>query len=139
MFNFIFIFEAICKIVSYGFIIGPQTYLKSSWNKLDFFIVCMSIFDMLLSSINLSIIKLLRTLRPLRILTRNENMRIMVNSLIESLIGIFNVLIICLCIFLMFAILGMNLLQGKLNYCNVTGTQLQVDSYGPYGIGKDAC
>lgn len=39
----------------------------------------------------------------------------------------------------MFAILGMNLLQGKLNYCNVTGSQLQVESYGPYGIDKAAC
>ena len=45
-------------------------------------------------------------------------MRIMVSSLVESLIGIFNVLIICLCVFLMFAILGMNLLQDKLFYCN---------------------
>jgi len=66
-------------------------------------------------------------------------MRIMVNSLIESLIGIFNVLIICLCVFLMFAILGMNLLQGKLNYCNLTGTKLIVDNYGPYGIDKANC
>lgn len=45
-------------------------------------------------------------------------MKIMVTSLAQSFLGIFNVLIICLCVFLMFAILGMNLLQGKLNYCN---------------------
>lgn len=63
----------------------------------------------------------------------------MVNSLIESLVGIFNVLIICLCVFLMFSILGMNLLQGKLNYCNLQGSELQVDYYGPYGVDKIAC
>ena len=87
---------------------------------------------MSLSGVNLSILKLLRTLRPLRIITRNEEMKIMVTSLAESFLGIFNVLIICLCVFLMFAILGMNLLQGKLNFCNVNGSQLVTGKYGPY-------
>ena len=69
--NFIFIFYCLLKIISKGFISGDDAYLKNTWNRLDFFIVCMSVVDMLLSGINLSIIKLLRTLRPLRIITRN--------------------------------------------------------------------
>jgi len=72
IFNGLFITECLMKMVSSGFLIGDTAYLKSSWNKLDFFIVCTSILDMLLSGVNLSIIKLLRTLRPLRIITRNE-------------------------------------------------------------------
>jgi hypothetical protein len=52
---------------------------------------------------------------------------------------IFNVLIICLCVFLMFAILGMNLLQGKLNFCNVTGSQLVYNKYGPYNLNQTQC
>lgn len=54
-----------------GFIIGENVYLKNSWNKLDFFIVIISIIDLSLQGINLSIIKLMRTLRALRIITRN--------------------------------------------------------------------
>lgn len=54
-----------------GFAIGEKTYLSNSWNRLDFGIVCISMIDMSLTGVNLSIFKLLRTLRPLRIITRN--------------------------------------------------------------------
>jgi len=63
----------------------------------------------------------------------------MVTSLAQSFLGIFNVLIICLCVFLMFAILGMNLLQGKLNYCNETGSQLITGNYGPFDVNQVTC
>ena len=59
------------KIIALGFVVGENAYLKNSWNRLDFFIVTMSIFDMMLTNVNLSILKLLRTFRPLRIITRN--------------------------------------------------------------------
>ncbi len=47
------------------------------------------------------------------------------------MLGIMNVLIIILAVFLMFGILGMNLLQDKLNFCNPT-SQLVHGNYGPY-------
>lgn len=71
VFNFLFITECLMKVISFGLVVGENSYLSSSWNKLDFFIVCTSVLDMVLSNVNLSIIKLLRTLRPLRIITRN--------------------------------------------------------------------
>ena len=71
VFNAIFILESLIKIIQLGFAIGEKTYLSNSWNRLDFGIVCVSIIDMSLSGVNLSILKLLRTLRPLRIITRN--------------------------------------------------------------------
>ena len=117
LFNFIFIFESAIKIIAQGLIIGERAYLKNSWSKLDFFIVSTAIIDMSVG-IDLSILKLMRTLRPLRIISRNPDMKIIISSLGESMLGIFNVLIIILCIFLMFGILGINLLQNKLNYCN---------------------
>jgi hypothetical protein len=58
----------------------------------------------------------------------------MVTSLLQSIMGIFNLLIIVLCVYLMFAILGMNLLQGKLQFCNLDGGNLTTGNYGPYGI-----
>jgi hypothetical protein len=70
-FNGIFIVESIIKIISMGFAIGDKAYLSNSWNRLDFGIVCISVIDMSLTGVNLSIFKLLRTLRPLRIITRN--------------------------------------------------------------------
>jgi hypothetical protein len=58
----------------------------------------------------------------------------MVSSLLQSIMGIFNLLIIVVCVFLMFAILGMNLLQDKLNFCNLAGEHLTTGNFGPYGI-----
>jgi len=40
-----FVGEAVIKIISMGFIIGENTYLKDSWNILDFVIVCSSILN----------------------------------------------------------------------------------------------
>ena len=39
----------------------------------------------------------------------------------------------------MFAILGMNLLQGKLNFCQYNPNQLVTGNYGPYGVNQAAC
>jgi hypothetical protein len=49
--------------------------------------------------------------------------------------GIMNVMVIILCVFLMFGILGINLLQDKLNYCN-SSNQLIAGNYGPYNVNK---
>jgi len=38
---------------------------------------------------------------------------------------------------MMFGILGMNLLQGKLNYCSPA--QLTQGTYGPYGVNQADC
>lgn len=63
-------------------------------------------------------------------------MKIIISSLAESIFGIMNVLVIILCVFLMFAILGTNLLQGKLNYCSTTSPTNLIcgATYGPYNI-----
>lgn len=35
----IFIAECLLKVVAYGFILEPNTYLRSGWNVLDFTVV----------------------------------------------------------------------------------------------------
>lgn len=107
--------------------------MKDSWSKLDFFIVFTAIIDMSMG-VDLKILKLFRTLRPLRIVSRNPDMKIIISSLSQSMVGIFNVLIIVLCIFMMFGILGMNLLQGKLYYCS--SSNLVQGTYGPFNINQ---
>jgi len=44
--NIIFLFECISKNVALGFIMEEGSYLRESWNQLDFFIVVSSLFDM---------------------------------------------------------------------------------------------
>jgi hypothetical protein len=40
-----FVGEAVIKIISMGFVIGEDTYLKDTWNILDFVIVFSSILN----------------------------------------------------------------------------------------------
>jgi hypothetical protein len=85
----IFCFECAVKIIQYGLLFnGPNSYLKVSWNIMDIVIVCFSVLSLILSDINIPFIKvlrLLRVLRPLRVISRNESLKIAVISLINAI------------------------------------------------------
>ncbi len=77
------------------------SYLRDSWSQLDFMIVVFSIIDMSYQDSDFSyikIIRLLRVLMPLRFISRNPSMRLLVNSLIDSIGGIMNVSLVILII-----------------------------------------
>ena len=121
----IFVAECVVKIIVLGFYWGHKTYLKDEWNILDFIIVIFSILTWILESIadgtNISFIKgfrALRALRPLRVVSKNEGIKTVVNSLILSIPALMNVLLIVLLFLLVFGILGIQLFKGKLGRCN---------------------
>lgn len=62
-------------------------------------------------------------------------MRIMVNALLESLIAILNVLIVIGMVWVMFSILGNNLMGGKMGYCSVNSDA----KFNPYGVSMAQC
>ncbi|KAL4477034.1 hypothetical protein ABPG72_011731 [Tetrahymena utriculariae] len=120
-FTAFFALESLIKIISLGLIFDSNSYLRDTWSQLDFFIVICSIIDVSVTSINLSAIKilrLLRTLRPLRLLNHNKSMKLIVTALMESVGGITNMIMVLILIWLMFAILALNLMKGKMHYCN---------------------
>jgi len=102
-----------------------NSYLRDSWSRLDFLIVSVSMFDYFSSQGQesnyeaLKVLRLLRTLRPLRFISHNKNLRIVVNALLGSLSGLFNVLIIVFIIWIMFSILGIFLFKQRLGYCKI--------------------
>ena len=111
-FNIAFTLETVIKAISIGFVMDGGSYLRETWNMLDFFIVTSSLLDMALSTIDLPIIKifrLLRVLRPLRFISHNVSMKLIVSALFESVGGIVNVMIVVMIVWLMFAILGVSL------------------------------
>ena len=119
-FTVFFALESLIKAIASGFIMEKGSYLRESWNQLDFFIVVTSIIDLIFDGIDFPVIKilrLLRTLRPLRVISHNSGMKIVVAALIESVGHILNVLIVVLVVWLMFAILGVNLFGGKFQHC----------------------
>jgi len=130
-FNIAFIIELCVKVVAMGLAMDGGSYLRESWNQLDFFIVMSSIVDMSLSGSDegsgmgfVKILRLLRVLRPLRMIARNPDLKLMVSALLESVGHILNVLVVVAVIYLIFAILGVNLFQGKFFYCSIDPLQL---------------
>lgn len=87
--SIIFVIECVVKIIVQGFYWGNKTYLKDPWNILDFIIVCFSILTWILESTlgsnNIQFVRgfrALRALRPLRVVSKNEGIKTVVNSLI---------------------------------------------------------
>ncbi|CDW83739.1 cation channel family protein [Stylonychia lemnae] len=128
VFTTIFTMELMLKCAAFGFAMDTNSYLRESWNQLDCFIVITSLIDALFSNVNLPIIKilrLLRILRPLRFISHNSSMKTVVVALLSSMGAIFNVGIVVIAVFLMFAILGVNLFAGKLQSCSVNPYQVR--------------
>ncbi|XP_034184264.1 sodium voltage-gated channel paralytic isoform X2 [Osmia lignaria lignaria] len=119
IFTVIFFIEMLIKWLALGF----KKYFTNAWCWLDFIIV-------MLSLINLGAIwagaadipafrsmRTLRALRPLRAVSRWEGMRVVVNALVQAIPSIFNVLLVCLIFWLIFAIMGVQLFAGKYYKC----------------------
>ncbi|XP_044735668.1 sodium channel protein 60E [Chrysoperla carnea] len=113
----IFTIEMILKWVALGF----SKYFSSFWTVLDFVIVFVSVFSLLIEeNENLKVLRSLRTLRalrPLRAISRWQGMRIVVNALMYAIPSIFNVLLVCLVFWLIFSIMGVQFFGGKFFKC----------------------
>jgi lysylphosphatidylglycerol synthetase-like protein (DUF2156 family) len=120
----IFLLEMLTKIVALGLICnGKSSYLHSAWNLLDFVIVLSSVFSILFSNLiglKLSFLKalrMLRILRPLRLISRNKGLRLSLTALVKSIPKIGNLLLIVVFCLFMLAILGTTLFCGKFYNC----------------------
>ncbi|KAK9873793.1 hypothetical protein WA026_002151 [Henosepilachna vigintioctopunctata] len=116
-FSIIFIIEMFLKWIALGF----HKYFTSFWTLLDFLIVFVSLFSLLIEeNENLRVLRSLRTLRalrPLRAISRWQGMRIVVNALMYAIPSIFNVLLVCLVFWLIFSIMGVQFFSGKFYKC----------------------
>ena len=144
--NTVFILEAIFKICALGFAFDEGSYLSDNWNKIDVLIVICSIFDYenliekyilgsdrSSSSQFLKVLRLLRTFRPLRFISHNENLKLIIMSLVDSILPIINALFIVIVIFYMFSIVGISIFYDNYHNCyllNDDGTfDLAIDSF----------
>uniref|UniRef100_A0A671WKX4 Calcium voltage-gated channel subunit alpha1 Ia n=1 Tax=Sparus aurata TaxID=8175 RepID=A0A671WKX4_SPAAU len=140
---FIYIFfalEMVVKMVALG-IFGRRCYLGDTWNRLDFFIVMAGMveYSLDLQNINLSAIRTVRVLRPLKAINRVPSMRILVNLLLDTLPMLGNVLLLCFFVFFIFGIIGVQLWAGLLrnrcyleeNFTLSSGMTLPLPYYQP--------
>ena len=117
-FTALFCVEMLCKLVAFGLVRGEGAYLKDGWNVLDAIVVMISLFALVFAQFQfVKVFRIMRTLRPLRVVNRNLGLKIVVRSLLRSLPQVANVGVVVSLIFFVFAILGVQLFGGKLNYC----------------------
>ena len=77
----------------------------------------------------IKILRLFRTLRPLRLLHHNKSMKLIVTTLLESIPGILNMIVVLFIVWLMFAILGVSLMKGKMGHCHFHSEEIYYDIY----------
>ncbi len=102
-------------------------YFKDFWNLIDCFIVISSLFYFFQILLNgnsnhslksLMVFRCFRSIRPLRMITRMKELKSLVTVLFLTVPAMGNLLIISLCFFLVFGILGVNFYKGLLGNCS---------------------
>jgi hypothetical protein len=131
IFTIIFTLEMLMKLVAFGLYFGEDgAYLRDAWNCMDGFIVVIGIIGKALSGYNLGWVRALRTmrvLRPLRVISRIPELKVVVNALFNSLPGLGNVLLVSLLFWLIFGILGMQLFMGAFARCSDEDVEAKVE------------
>jgi hypothetical protein len=114
--NILYIVECVLKVLAMGFVIEKNSYLRDPFNAFDFIIIVVSIASMIIEdkSIKLEIdlnfitaFRALRALRPLRMISTNDGMKLVVNSILDSIPNLFNVLLVSILFYYVFGILGL--------------------------------
>lgn len=108
--------EMILKILGYGFIIPKKSYLRDSWNILDFIIVISGYVPLLFAggSTNLKVLRSFRVLRPLRTISGIEGLKVLVSALLSAVPLLRDTILVLLFFFIIFAIAGLQLWTGIL-------------------------
>jgi hypothetical protein len=123
VFAIIFVIEMVMKLIAMGLLFGPKTYLKSKWNWIDGVVVLVSIIDLAGISESmkpLKTLRILRAFRPLRVISRNQNLKVVVTTIFESLPELATLFIVAMLFLLIFAIFFLTYLNGYFFGCSDT-------------------
>lgn len=127
IFCWVFFCEMMVKWIAMGVYITPDAYFDDGWNRLDGFIVTVSVVDFTMSKIGvgggmlsmLKICRMFRALRPLRAINKLPNLKRVVDTLIMALDPIGTTLIIIFAFFFIFGILGTQMFMGQFFFCDL--------------------
>ena len=135
-----FVVECLAKILAMGFILGKRSYLSDQWNWLDFLVVVASLLYQLPPMRNVSGLRTFRLFRPLRSLTAMPSMKLLIGTLLSSLSHLNGILGLAMGFFMIFAILGVSLWDGRIHYrCYQTEGPLEDGSWQVVEDDKALC
>ena len=138
LFTAIFATEALLKVVAQGLLNIPGAYLQSGANCFDGIVVVTSGVDLAISSSTsydigfVKVFRLLRALRPLRMISRLPGMRVVVGSLTRAVPGVITHFCVIVTVMLVFSIVFPQLFMGKLLQCNDLDVVHKADCVGEF-------
>lgn len=114
VFLLVFTAEMGLKCIAFGFVVGPNTYLRSAWNVLDGVIVCTAWLPYFLPlNASSSGMRAFRLLRPLRTISRFPGLKRLVTAILLALPQLGNLLFLCGLFFGTLGIVGVQLWHGR--------------------------
>ncbi|XP_041974495.1 voltage-dependent calcium channel type A subunit alpha-1 isoform X6 [Aricia agestis] len=144
-FTGVFTVEMLLKIVDLGILFHPGAYLRDLWNIMDAAVVICAIvsFGFEIGGVkkgagqNLSTIKslrVLRVLRPLKTIKRVPKLKAVFDCVVNSLKNVINILIVYILFQFIFAVIAVQLFNGKFFYCNDISKNTYEDCQGSYFV-----
>ena len=106
---------SILQAISSGLVYGDEPYFSNGGNRMDGSLVIISLIDGLITAMVgkasklfgiLRVFRIVRALRPLRVINRAPGLKLVVQTLLSSLKPIGNIVLICCTFFIIFGILG---------------------------------
>ena len=115
-----FTIECMLKVIAFGLLLNRKnSYLRDSWNILDFTIVVSGLVSLTSDSDIgfFKVLRIMRVLRPRRLITRVKGLKLVIQTFLHALPRIFNLQLVVLFFMYTFAILLTTLFSGKSHSC----------------------
>ncbi|XP_010016867.1 PREDICTED: sodium channel protein type 5 subunit alpha-like [Nestor notabilis] len=116
IFTGIYTSEILIKVVAAGFVWNEFTFLRDAWNFIDFVITVITFATLYVTVGKGSALRTFRVLRTLKAISVISGLRVIVNSLIESVKRLADVLIFTVFCLSVFALVGLQLFMGNLTF-----------------------
>ncbi|XP_023810552.1 voltage-dependent L-type calcium channel subunit alpha-1D isoform X5 [Oryzias latipes] len=152
-FLIIFTIETFLKIIAYGLVMHQNAYVRNGWNMLDFVIVVIGLFSVVLELLtkeepkvegdgannhpsmhghggkpggfDVKALRAFRVLRPLRLVSGVPSLQVVLNSIIKAMVPLLHIALLVLFVIIIYAIIGLELFIGKMHAtCYMPGSDL---------------
>uniref|UniRef100_A0A3Q2FCP7 Voltage-dependent L-type calcium channel subunit alpha n=1 Tax=Cyprinodon variegatus TaxID=28743 RepID=A0A3Q2FCP7_CYPVA len=151
-FLIIFTIETFLKIIAYGLVMHQNSYVRNGWNMLDFVIVIVGLFSVVLEMItkdadsggqtggkpggfDVKALRAFRVLRPLRLVSGVPSLQVVLNSIIKAMVPLLHIALLVLFVIIIYAIIGLELFIGKMHAtCYVIKTALAEEEPAPCAV-----
>ncbi|CAG7728468.1 unnamed protein product, partial [Allacma fusca] len=154
-FTGVFTVEMVLKVVDLGVVFHPGSYCRDLWNILDAIVVICALIafiftqgsspdggavlsNELTNKLNtIKSLRVLRVLRPLKTIKRVPKLKAVFDCVVNSLKNVFNILIVYILFHFIFAVIAVQLFNGRFQKCTDVSRMTKPVCQGFYFVFED--